>query len=144
MLCKATFSIVLLTLVFALPVPAQTPSVEYGHPMELHGVKKVFVDTGIDIELRNSIVKEIQKGLPHLTIVSGPEDADIHLKFSLNEESNYLVIVSTGGPVGISSVRTGVGTVVKIINDKRVRVLWSYKDTQRTALERRPNTNFAR
>jgi hypothetical protein len=25
-----------------------------------------------------------------------------------------------------------------------VRVLWSYRDTQRTIVERRPNTNFAR
>lgn len=141
---KIIFSLVLLTLAINLPAFAQNPTVEYGHPTELHGVKKVFVDTGADIELRNRIVKEIQKGLPNLVIVSIPEDAEIHLQFALRDESNYGVIVPVRGRVGVSSIRVGAGTVVKVINDKRVRVLWSYKDTQRTIVERRPSTNFAR
>jgi hypothetical protein len=141
---KTIFSLVLVTFALTLPVLAQNSTVEYGHPIELHGVKKVFVDTGVDIELRNSIVKEIQKGLPTLTVVSNPEDADIHLRFSLKDEDNYAVIIPAKGRVGISSVRTGMGTVLKVINDKRVRVLWSYKDSQRTFVERRPSTNFGR
>ena len=134
----------LLTLVLTQHAFAQSPTVEYGHPSELQGVKKVFVDTGVDIELRNHIVKEIQKGLPGLDIVSNPEDADVHLQFSLRDESNYAVIVPARGRVGVTSRRAGAGTVVRVINDKRIRVLWSYKDTQRTIIERRPSTNFAR
>jgi len=34
--------------------------------------------------------------------------------------------------------------VVRVVDDKRVRVLWSYKDSQRTFLERRPSANFGR
>ena len=137
-------SSVLMTLVFALPARAQNPAIEYGHPMELQGVKKVFVDTGMDLESRDRIIKEIQKSALNLTIVSRPEDAEIHLRFYLDEEDNYAVIVPAKGRVGISSVRKGAGTVVKVIDDKHVRVLWGHKDSQRTFLERRPSTNFGR
>jgi len=41
-------SCVLLPYVSALPVLAQIPLVEYGHPSELRGVQKVFVDAGTD------------------------------------------------------------------------------------------------
>ena len=134
----------LATLVFALPAPAQTTAIEYGHPSELQGVQKVFVDTGTDMESRDRIIKEIQKGAPNLTVVSRPEDAEIHLRFYLEDEDNYAVIVPARGRVGVSSVRRGSGTVVKIVNDKRLRVLWSHKDSQRTVLERRPSVNFGR
>ncbi len=134
----------LATLVFALPAAAQNPTIEYGHPSELQGVKKVFVDTGTDLESRDRIVKEIQKGAPNLTVVSRPEDADIHLRFYLEDEDNYAVIVPAKGRVGVASVRRGAGTVVKAVDDKRTRVLWSYKDSQRTVLERRPSANFGR
>jgi hypothetical protein len=107
-------------------------------------VKKVFVDTGMDLESRDRIIKEIQKGAPALTVVSRPEDADVHLRFYLDDEDNYAVIVPAKGRVGVASVRRGSGTVVKVIDDKHVRVLWSHKDSQRTFLERRPSTNFGR
>ena len=140
-------SCVLLACVSALPVLAQTPSVEYGHPSELRGVKKVFVDAGTDIELRNHILEEIQKRLPDLTIVSAPEAADIHLRFSLKEERNYGVIVPVIVPVrgGIGvPYSVGVGSVVKVLSENRVRVLLSFKDSRTRFGERRPSTNFAR
>jgi hypothetical protein len=97
-----------------LPVLAQEPTVEYGHPDELRGVTKVFVDTGIDVQHRDLIVKEIQKRLSNLEIVSRPEESDIHLRFSLKE---------------IRDGRTeGVGTVVKMVGNNRMRVLLRFKD----------------
>jgi hypothetical protein len=51
---------------FAWPVPAQTPVIEYGQPDELRGVTRVFVDTGIDAQQRGVVVKEIKKQLPGL------------------------------------------------------------------------------
>ena len=134
----------LLSLVFALPILAQNQTIEYGHPMELQGVKKVFVDTGMDMEARDRILKEIQKSALNLTVVSRPQDADIHLRFYLDDEDNYAVIVPAKGRVGVASARRGAGTVVKVIDDKHVRVLWSYKDSQKTFLERNPSTNFGR
>lgn len=141
---KFFFCSVLVTFVFTLPALAQNPTIEYGQPMELQGVKKVFVDTGMDLESRDRIIKEIQKGAPALTVVSRPEDADIHLRFNLDDEDNYAVIVPAKGRIGIASVRQGAGTVVKVIDDKHLRVLWSHKNSQRTILERRPSTNFGR
>ena len=136
-------SCVLLTCVLALPVLAQNPTVEYGHPSELRGVKKVFVDAGTDIELRNHILEEIQKRLPDLTIVSAPEDADIHLRFALKEERNYGLTVPVGGRIGVA-YSVGVGSVVKVLSENRVRVLFSFKDSRTRFGERRPSTNFAR
>ena len=136
-------SCVLLACVSALPVLAQIPSVEYGHPSELRGVKKVFVDAGTDIELRNRILEEIQKRLPDLTIVSAPEAADIHLRFSLKEERNYGVMVPVRGGIGVP-YSVGVGSVVKVLSENRVRVLLSFKDSRTRFGERRPSTNFAR
>ena len=135
-------SCVLLAYVLALPALAQNPTVEYGHPGELRGVKKVFVDAGTDIELRNRILEEIRKRLPDLDIVPAPEAADIHLRFSLKEERSYGVIVPVRGGIGGYSV--GVGSVVKVLGENRVRVLLSFKDTRTRFGERRPSTNFAR
>ena len=143
MLRALTVPCVLLASVLALPVLAQNSTVEYGHPGELRGVKKVFVDTGTDIELRNHVLQEIQKRLPDLTVVSAPEGADIHLRFALKEERNYGVIVPAGGRIGVP-YSVGVGSVVKVLSDNRVRVLLSFKDSRTRFGERRPSTNFAR
>ena len=134
----------LTTLIFALPALAQNPTIEYGHPSELQGVKSVFVDTGTDFESRDRIVKEIQKSAPALTVVARPEDAEIHLRFYLDDEDNYAVIVPARGRVGVGSVRRGEGTVVKVVASQRLRVLWSHRNSQRTPFERRPSTNFGR
>ena len=143
MLRTLLISCVLLACVSALPVLAQNPTVEYGDPGELRGVKKVFVDTGTDIELRNRILEEIQKRLPDLIIVSVPEEADIHLRFTLKEERNYSVIVPVGGRIGVP-YSVGIGSVVKVLGENRVRVLLSFKDSRTRFGERRPSTNFAR
>jgi hypothetical protein len=132
-----------LVCVLALPILAQNPTVEYGHPSELRGVKKVFVDAGTDIELRNRILAEIQKRLPDLTTVSAPEAADIHLRFSLKEQRDYGVIVPVGGRIGVP-YSVGVGSVVKVLGENRLRVLLSFKDSRTRFGERRPSTNFAR
>jgi hypothetical protein len=104
----------LLIIAFALPVVAQTPIIEYGRPDELRGVTKIFVDTGIDAQEGNLIVKVIRKRLPNLEVVSRPEDADIHLRFAQSETSDVFT--------------KGVGTVVKLVGDNRERVLLRIKN----------------
>lgn len=93
---------------------AQEPGIEYGEASELQGVTKVFVDTGADIQQRNLIANEIRKRLPDLSVVSRPEETDVHLRFYLKE---------TG-----AGKTDWVGTVVKVVAVNRVRVLLSYKD----------------
>ena len=144
MQCKFFLSSVLMSFVFLLPALAQNPTIEYGHPMELQGVKKVFVDTGMDMESCDRIIKEIQKSGLNLVVVSRPAEADIHLRFYLDDEDNYAVIVPAKGRVGIASARKGAGTIVKVIDDQHVRVLWSYKDSQKAFLDRHPSKNFGR
>ncbi|HWT00232.1 MAG TPA: hypothetical protein VN256_08290 [Pyrinomonadaceae bacterium] len=141
---KFFLSSVLVTFVFVIPSLAQTPTIEYGQPSELQGVRKVFVDTGMDLESRDRILREIQKGAPNLTVVSRPEDTDIHLRFHMDDEDNYAVIVPAKARIGIASVSRGAGTVVKVVDDKRVRVLWSRKDSKKTFLDSRPSTSFGR
>jgi hypothetical protein len=102
----------LLILTFALPVLAQTPVIEDGQPDELRGVTKVFV--GLDAQQREAFVREIKKQLPDLEIVSRPEESDIHLLLSLKETRDGKI--------------EGVGTVVKLIDAKRARALYSFKD----------------
>lgn len=104
----------------------------------------MFVDTGMDLESRDRILREIQKGAPNLTVVSRPEDTDIHLRFHMDDEDNYAVIVPAKARIGIASVSRGAGTVVKVVDDKRVRVLWSRKDSKKTFLDSRPSTSFGR
>ncbi|HKR02382.1 MAG TPA: hypothetical protein VJT09_17025 [Pyrinomonadaceae bacterium] len=99
---------------FPWQAPAQERSVEYGQATELRGVSRIFVDTGADTQQRNLIVREIQKRLPELEVVSRPEESDIHVRFFL-----------TGSAPGKTD---WLGTVVKIVGSNRVRVLFSYKD----------------
>jgi hypothetical protein len=125
---KRTSRLLILILTVALPIVAQEPGIEYGHPDELRGVTKVFVDTGVDTRQREQIAKEIQKRLPILEVVSRPEESDIHLRFSLRETRDG---------------RTeGVGTVVKLVGSNRVRMLLSFKDYLLPLFERESIVNF--
>lgn len=112
MFLKKASSLLLLVFAFVLYVPAQQPSIEYGQPSELRGVTKIFIDSGFDAQQRDQIAKEIQKRLPDLQIVSRPEDSDIHLRLLTNDERGEVT-----------------GTVVKIVSENRVRVLYSFKET---------------
>jgi hypothetical protein len=162
-----------LLLAFALPVAAQNQVVEYGTIDELREVKKVFVDTGTDAQQRERITKEIGKRLPGLTIVARPEDSDIHLRFEIRDRQRVQVVgypspypypyppypqphpqtrgrapvqVGVGIPVGGTPRYEGIGTVVKIVGENRVRVLFSFRDGKGSPnpFEREPGTNFGR
>lgn len=134
----------LLIFLFALTADAQQgPTIEYGAPGELRGVTKVFVDTGMDAQQREKIVAEIQRKLPQLLIVARPEDTDVHLRFEFSE-SAPVVVYPQPYPIPATRGREGVGTVVRLLNADRVRVLMSFRDFRGTFLEREPSVNFAR
>jgi hypothetical protein len=127
----------------ALSTVAQKSTVEYGNPSELRGVKKVFVDTGTNIELRNRIAEDIKGHLPDLVIVSAPEDSDVHLQFSVKEERDFRLVIPVGGRIGMP-YKVGIGSVVKVLDTNRLRVLLSFRDARARFGERRPSTNFAK
>jgi hypothetical protein len=111
-----------LVFVVALPVLAQESTIEYGQPEELRGITKVFVNTGVDVQVRDMIVKVIHKRLPKLEVVSRPEDADIHLRFFTDKSA---------------------GTVVKLVGDKRERVLVRIRDMMPPLYHTDPIVNYA-
>jgi hypothetical protein len=133
---------------------AQRPTIEYGSPSDLKGVKKIFVDTGTEMEVRENILKELgksKKKTPDLEVVSRPEDAEIILAFGASA-STYLAQVNTA-PVDDGAVVShpvyrqvvhGDGVVLKPLGENRVRLLMSFKDSRSSRFERRPSTNFAR
>lgn len=122
--------LLLFVTVFALPAFAQESTIEYGQADELRGVMKIFVDTGVDVQQRNLIVKAIQKRLPNLEVVSRPEESDIHLRFSLIQTKD--------------GKTKEIGTVVKLIGNNRVRILYSVNDLLFSAIEQQSTTEYAK
>jgi VWFA-related protein len=120
----------------------QKPIVEQGSPEELKGVIKVFVDTNMEKLHRAEIVKEIQKQLPKLEVVPKAEDADIHLKFSLQSITQVWTedIPLPGRPRPIR----GVGKVVKVVSNDRVRLLLEYEEGRKKFGKRNPAEEFAK
>jgi hypothetical protein len=118
----------------------QRPLIERGSPDELNGVMKVFVDTNMETQHRADIVKEIQKKLPALEIVPKPEDADIHLKFSLEKKTQPW----NEGMPGRRVPFRGMGKVVKVVSDGRIRLLLEYEEERIKFGKRNPAEEFAK
>lgn len=148
-------ALVVVALILAAHFSTQAQSIEYGSPDDLKGVKKIFVDTGADMEVRANILKEIgksKKKLPDLEVVSRAEDAEVLLVFSGSSRS-YVAGVNTE-PIGntgsstssaiYQTVTDGGGVVIKPLGENRVRLVMSFKDSRTSRFERRPSTNFAR
>lgn len=115
-------------LALALPASAQTGNVEYGQPEELRGVKKMFVETSLDTQRRDAIIKTLRKSLPQLEIVVTPEEADVHMRFEVK--------AAEGGKTEV------LGSVVKVVGQGRVRVLYSYKDNTPDVFEGDPILSY--
>ncbi len=85
LLIVATFS-------FAL---AQDPIIEYGEESELKGITKVYIHTGMDLELHRNISKDLKKKLPDLIICDKPEDAEVFLVFNTDSQTFLAGVSST-------------------------------------------------
>jgi hypothetical protein len=160
---------ILLVLLVVCPTKAQS-NLEYGQLDELNGVKKVYVNTGTDLDGRENIIKVIKKDLPDLVIVSRVEEAEIALIYCSDSYAVLRSIMQSGnsttngrlsvwGNTGTYSERTnststttpiyrnvtdGAGLVVKFTGNGSSRLLMDFKDKKTSILERRPSTNFAR
>lgn len=117
---KKLLSILLFALSCNLTAQAQA-KVEVGDLENLIGVKKVFIDTGNDMDLHDEIGAEIRKAIPELKFAAKPEETPIHLRFYM--PSN----LRKSGPLPPQAVRVPEGSVVKIINEDNYRVLLTYK-----------------
>ncbi|GEM_PF-2141418 len=141
------------------------PTIEYGSPADLRGVKSIYVYTGTDIDVRNNIVKEITKKLKDIVVANTPSEAEVCLVFG-TDFSTFYAGSSTSGTVTVDSTDTarvqtrstpkyrkvtyGSGAVVIIKPNNVVRVIMNFEDAKGegppavTLFERKPSTNFAR
>ncbi|MGH9822732.1 MAG: hypothetical protein ACREDR_05710 [Blastocatellia bacterium] len=99
-------------LAFAPAARPQSPSFEYGSPADLHGVTRIYVYTAMDLEVRNNIIKNIQKKLPQIVIADSANDAQVVLSFAADSYT-YLATVyhssnsQTNGTVNATSTPNG-------------------------------------
>ena len=166
---RALAVIFLLLLVVTGQLHAQS-AIEYGERDELRGITKIFVDTGTDLSGRENIIKIIRNDLPAIVVVSRVEEAELVLIYSSDSYSMLSGIsnsrnssttgnlsvwgntatysgqttsTSTSTPI-YRKVTDGEGLVVRFTSSGRPRLLMNFKDKQKSVLERRPSTNFAR
>lgn len=145
-------------------------AIEYGERDELRGITKIFVDTGTDLSGRENIIKIIRNDLPAIVVVSRVEEAEVVLIYSSDSYSilsgisnsrnssttgnlsvwgntatysGQTTSTSTSTPI-YRKVTDGDGLVVRFTSGGRPRLLMNFKDKQKSVLERRPSTNFAR
>lgn len=161
---------ILFLLLFVTGKSQAQSAIEYGEREELRGITKIFVDTGTDLSGRENIIKIIRKDLPTVVVVSRVEEAELILIYSSDSYSilsgisnsrnssttgnlsvwgntatysGQTTSTSTSTPI-YQKVTDGEGLVVRFTSNGRPRLLMNFKDTQKSVLERRPSTNFAR
>lgn len=137
----------LLLLSFCFSARAQ--DFEYGKPIELKGLKKVYVNTGSDVKNRTRIVEEIEKANLGVEFVDGDEDAEIFLTF--RGETNEVTSGASTQMIGNSAI-TNINTerlaagagLVAIGGKSKPRLLISVENSQQSKLEKKPSVKFAR
>jgi hypothetical protein len=135
-------------------IQSPQPKLEYGQTSELKGVKKIFIDTGMDLEVRNNMLKTINKELKNVVVTESAEEAEVVLVFGATTSTYYDGTTATASPNydgGVTAtskptyktVTTGEGMVLKLGKEK-VRLIMQFGDSRGYIFERRPSTNFAR
>lgn len=134
-----------LLLLLALAVPLCAQALPYGEISDLKGLKKVYVNTGLDMKSHRAIVKALEKSNLGFEIVEDVEDSEIMLVFGAGSVEHGVVATNTNGVATAQVVEspTGDGYVTAYARDK-VRLVLSFKDTQGTVFERKPVSNFVR
>lgn len=133
---------VLASLLFSLSLLASTIAQEsYGQLSDLRGLKKIFVNTGVDTKSRDSIIKDLEKSKLGFEIVDDAESAEIYMGFGADQVAN--VVWHTSAATRVLTSRTGNGEVRVRARGKN-RLILSFEDTQKSIWERKPATNFVR
>lgn len=143
----------LLTVLFSSVSYSQQQSYAYGQLSDLKGLRKIYVDTGADVQSRNSIIKDLEKSKLGFEIVDDIEEAEILLGFGAGRVTDRAIATITGSStieIREMSSRTGVGVVIARARGKD-RLVHSFRSTQEggrgvlgAALQHKPVTNFVR
>lgn len=119
----------------------------FGQPSDLQGLKKVYVDTGADEESRKRIIRELNKPELGLTLLDGPDGAEIILDFGSRTEDHFdkntYPDTSASEGVRLKQILLGRGRVF-VVKDGKPRGVMSFENTKSTFWERDPATNFGR
>ncbi len=123
----------------------------FGRPSDLQGLKKVYVDTGADMGSRRRIIRELNNPELGLTLLYGPDGAEIILDFggrTEHRDERLTVHVPYSSP-SLDTVESrkqiliGRGRVF-VVQDGKPRSVMSFENTKSTLWERDPATNFGR
>jgi hypothetical protein len=108
-----------LILAFASLSFAQNPFV-YDQSSDLKGLKKVYVDTGLDRESRKDIIKDLNNSSLGFEIVDHIESAEILLGFGTGTVIERLTRRIDGDSIVLHdpSSRTGVGIIIAHVRSK--------------------------
>lgn len=119
----------------------------FGQPSDLQGLKKVHVETGADPESRKRIIRELNKPELGLTLLDGPDGAEIILDFGSRAEDHFdkntYPGTSASEGVRLKQILLGRGRVF-VVKDGKPRGVMSFENTKSTFWERDPATNFGR
>ena len=118
----------------------------FGQPSDLQGLKKVYVDTGADPKSRERIIRELNKPELGLTLLDGPDGAEIILDFGSRTEDHFEKGYPETSPsegVRLKQILIGRGRVF-VVRDGKPRSVMSFENTKSTFWERAPATNFGR
>ncbi|MGC2235510.1 MAG: hypothetical protein WA584_05090 [Pyrinomonadaceae bacterium] len=147
-------SILFIFILLAVSLSASAQSSEEDTTSYLKGLKKVFINTGTDLNDRRRIVAEIEKAAVGLEIVETPEDAEIILSFDGgNKEAIASITTETIDGTDIilkkenrQKVATGSGSVLITTGKKidGVRVVMNFTATQDKFAEKKPATRFTK
>jgi hypothetical protein len=135
---------------FGHPAPpvAQPQDFSPGQPSDLKGLKKVYVETSADPDSRRRIIRELNKPELGLTLLDGPDGAEIILDFGSRTEHHdekvdlYSYVNGTYGTTQVRrEILTGRGRAF-VVKDGKRRSVMSFENTKSTFWERDPATNF--
>lgn len=131
--------VLLVSFLLGLSLVTLAQDYDYGKPSELRGLTKVFIDTGVDIENRNRIVKVIEDAkILGLKILERGEAAEVIISFREDRRPRQVGRTTRYD-------RTDEGFVVIAATDgKRMKILMSFESTQDKAGENKPATKFAK
>jgi hypothetical protein len=104
----------------------------FGQPSELQGLKKVYVDTGADPKSRERIIRELSKPELGLTLLDGPDGAEIILDFGSHTEdhfdNSYPDMRSSEG-LRLKQIKIGRGRVF-VVKDGKPRSVMSFENAK--------------
>lgn len=130
----------MLILCALLLMPVQ--EVEYGKPEDLRGLKRVFIDTGSDLQAREHLTKALRK--LNLEFLDSAEGAEFLIVFKSGKDRKLMgSSTPVSGSVAEVDLITGEAKVF-IPKGNKIRLVMTFEDTQNNIFEKKPIDRFSK